>query len=210
MENHLMLRKDSIKKRVWISVVVPIFCFATLGNCGPDEKKLDEKYGRAQALFGANKRAEATKLLKEIYEAKSDFKDIAFVLGKAYYYDLKFQDAIRCFQDASSKDRENLVPLLWVIKSQFAAGIRDKSIFENIQSYVKRDAGNIELLFMNGRLLEEAGKTDQAIQSYNQIVMQTLPLALAHKRLAEIYKKANIPAKADFHRRKFENLRGND
>ncbi|TGK00828.1 hypothetical protein EHO59_12930 [Leptospira semungkisensis] len=153
-----------------------------------------------------NKRADATKLLKEIYDEKPGYRDVIFILGKAYYYDLKFPDAIRLFQEAWDKDPDNISALLWIIKTQFAAGIRDKAFLENIQTYAKHDPANIELLFINGRILEEAGKTDQAIQSYNQVIMQTLPLALSHKRLAEIYKKANIPQKASFHERKFENL----
>ncbi|WP_156860684.1 tetratricopeptide repeat protein [Leptospira fainei] len=205
MENTLVtsFRIRSRRVPIGLLIVASLFLF---NQCGPDEKKLEEKYNKAQGLFWANKRVEAAKLLKEVYDAKPDYKDVSFTLGRAYYFDMKFQDALKCFTEAYDKDRENLTPLLWIIKTQFAAGIRDKSLFDNIQSFAKRDAGNIELLFMNGRLLEESGKTDQAIQSYNQVVLQTLPLALAHKRLAEIYKKANITQKANFHQRKFENL----
>ncbi|WP_167882317.1 tetratricopeptide repeat protein [Leptospira langatensis] len=167
---------------------------------------MEEKYAKAMNLFWVNKRAEALKLLLEIYDKDSDYKDTLLVIGKINYYDLKFPEAKKYFEKLYDKNPENLNALLWIIKSQFAAGIRDKSIFENLQTFMKRDPNNLEVLYISGRLLEEAGKTDLAIQSYNQILLQIPQIAFAHKQLAEIYKKANLSEKADFHSNQFQAL----
>ncbi|WP_125169731.1 tetratricopeptide repeat protein [Leptospira saintgironsiae] len=157
-------------------------------------------------LFWVNKRSEALKILNEIHKEDPEYKDTLFVMGKINYYDLKFPEAKKYFEEIYNKNPENLTALLWILKCQFASGIRDQSIFENLQTFMKRDPSNLEALYIGGRILEEAGKTDLAIQNYSQMVLQTPQIALAHKQLSGIYKRANVAQKADFHFKQFQAL----
>ncbi|WP_125169467.1 tetratricopeptide repeat protein [Leptospira hartskeerlii] len=155
-------------------------------------------------LFWVNKRSEALKILNEIHKENPGYKDTLFVMGKINYYDLKFPEAKKYFEEIYDKDPENLTALLWILKCQFASGVRDQSVFENLQAFMKRDPNNLEALYIGGRLLEEAGKTDLAIQNYSQMILQTPQIALAHKQLSGIYKRANVAQKADFHFKQFQ------
>ncbi|TGK12904.1 hypothetical protein EHO60_03250 [Leptospira fletcheri] len=189
--------------------VVMLFILSFAG-CGTDSKKLEEKYNKGMTLFAKNDRAGAIKIFSEIYKEDPDYKDTLFNLGKLYYYELNFKEATKYFRELYKKDTDNLNVLLWVIKAQFAGKVRDKDFFDNLQFFSKRDNGNLEALMIGGMIMEEVGKTDLAIQHYNQIVMQTGQIALAHRHLATIYGKAKLSEKAAFHLKKFESLIGKD
>ncbi|TGK43534.1 tetratricopeptide repeat protein [Leptospira andrefontaineae] len=171
---------------------------------------MDKKYKQGLDLFLLNKRQEALKVFREIYSEDPNYKEIRLLIGKLLYYDRKFKESETIFKEAFEEDETNWNALNWIIKSQFASRPLSKEIVDNLHLYLSKESENPEVLFISGRLLEESQKTDQAIATYERIVSHRFKLALAHERLAEIYEKAKLGKKAEFHKNQYKLLSGRD
>ncbi|TGL79170.1 tetratricopeptide repeat protein [Leptospira yasudae] len=199
-------KKNSYRIRTAFSIV--LLCLLFSYDCGLSEKEMDVMYQRGVALFVANKREEALKVFKELYEEDEDYKDVKFVMGKLLYYNRKFKEAEELFQELSDEDPNNYNALGWLIKTQFAETPLKKDLAENLERFLSKDSENLEVLFISARILEETGKPDQAIIAYQKILSQTRMLAFAHRQLEYIYRKANLEKKAAFHNQKYLELTG--
>lgn len=176
--------------------------------CSGEEKELNERYTKALKQYEAKQRVDALKEFNLIYKLDPNFKETRILLGKLYYYDYKFQDAKKLFQEAYEKDSDNYNALLWMTKARFALKEKPDEILDNIQKYLTLDPSNIEALYIKGKLLENGGKIDLAILNFEQITYQTGKIALAHKSLSEIYQKAGLSQKAEYHKERYELLKG--
>ncbi|MCG6167175.1 tetratricopeptide repeat protein [Leptospira sp. FAT2] len=186
-----------------------ILCHSTiLLNCGLSEKEMDSMYQRGIALFVANQREEALKIFSELYKQDEDYKDVKLVTGKLLYYNRRFEEAEKIFQELSDDDSADYNALGWLIKAQFAGTPLKKELMENLQKFLSKDSENLEILFISARLLEETGKSDQAILAYQKIIAQTRMLAFSHRQLENIYRKAKLEKKAAYHNQKYLDLLG--
>ncbi|WP_241555947.1 tetratricopeptide repeat protein [Leptospira yasudae] len=178
-------------------------------NCSQDDKELKDRYTKALKEYESKQRVEALKDFYLVYKADPDYKETRILLGKLHYYDYKFAEAKRFFQEAYEKNSENYHALLWVIKVQFALKEKPETILENLQKYLALDPSNIEALYIKGKILENTGKIDLAILNFEQITYQAGKIALAHKSLNEIYQKVGLDKKAEYHKERYELLKEN-
>ncbi len=187
-------------------LIITILCISGY-FCSNENKELNDRYLNALRKYESGQRVEALKDLHIIYKSDPDYKETRILLGKLNYYEYKFEEAKKFFQEAYDKDSENYGALLWIAKTQFALKEKPEPILENIQKYLALDSSNIEALYIRGKILENTGKIDLAILNYQQITYQSDKLALAHKSLYEIFEKAGLSQKAEYHKERYQSLK---
>lgn len=192
--NKLDSKSLILQTRLSFFLLLTTFCLF-LSDCGPSEKEMEVMYQKGISLFIANKRDEALKVFKDLYKENENYKDVKFMLGKLLYYNRRFQDAEKIFQEISDKDDTDYNALGWLIKTQFAETPLKKDLTDNLEKYLSKNSENIEILFISARLLEETGKSDQAILAYQKIISQTQLIAFSHSQLKNIYSTAKLDKK---------------
>ncbi|WP_001037113.1 tetratricopeptide repeat protein [Leptospira interrogans] len=205
--NKLDSKSLILQTRLSFFLLLTTFCLF-LSDCGPSEKEMEVMYQKGISLFIANKRDEALKVFKDLYKENENYKDVKFMLGKLLYYNRRFQDAEKNFQEISDKDDTDYNALGWLIKTQFAETPLKKDLTDNLEKYLSKNSENIEILFISARLLEETGKSDQAILAYQKIISQTQLIAFSHSQLKNIYSTAKLDKKAAYHHQKYLDLMG--
>lgn len=189
--------------RIYFNFVLRLVCYffilISVFYCS-DDKDLEKKYNQALEYYSANKRQDAIDALKSIYSKDPEFRDSGFLLGKLYYYDLKFPEANHYFEEIRERNPEDLDALLWLIKTSFAQKKPPEKILEMTKEFLLKDSTQLEVLYIAGRMYESQNIMDKAIASYSKAVLVSSAVEFSHERLAEIYEKARIPEKAKFHR----------
>ncbi|TGK15079.1 hypothetical protein EHO62_16835 [Leptospira kmetyi] len=199
----LEMRKNGMK------IALCVLLIFSISYCSDEDKEIRDRYTKALQEYESRQRADSLKDFYIIYKSDPDYKETRILLGKLHYYDYKFSEAKKFFQEAYEKDSNNYNALLWVIKTQFALKEKPETILENLQKYLALDSSNIEALYIKGKILENTGKIDLAILNFEQITYQTGKIALAHKSLNEIYRKAGLDKKAEYHKERYELLKEN-
>ncbi|EQA38093.1 tetratricopeptide repeat protein [Leptospira inadai serovar Lyme str. 10] len=187
------------------AIIILIYCNSF--SCGGlDETEKKKLYLEAYKYYELNNRAEAERTFRRIYESDPSYQDTALFIGKIHYFNRDFKEAEKYFMEARELFPENLSPLLWLIKCQFAQQKDKTALKNNIQDYLKRDSENLDVLYIKGRISEEAGDLQTAILAYTQLKASSAKVALAYIRLSEIYKGDSFKTRREIYRKKIEAL----
>ena len=166
------------------------------GPFAPPPPEIRERLDRADALSRQRKWAEAIEEYKAVVKAQPDFPPAYFGLGMAYKQSDDVDAALRNFRGTLELDplhpgaRVEYARLLAFEKKDW-----EHAIYELRQAASLRRSGPIasELL---GRIYHELGRTDEAIQAYQDAERLGPPHPEALLDLGSLYEKKNQREKA--------------
>ncbi|WP_146036905.1 tetratricopeptide repeat protein [Leptospira inadai] len=167
--------------------------FLSLVGCGSMSSEEKRKtYTSAIESYKSNRIQEARQALERIYKDDPDFLDTALHLGKIYYYEKDFRNSEKILEEALESNPKNLNVWSVLLRCKYATA-KDTSSKEkllvSVEEFLRSDAENLDVLFIQGKLFEDLKRLDRAIMAYNQMRIVGRKTALAYARLSAIYSK---------------------
>ena len=127
------------------------------------------------------------------------FLPARIMLGKLLYYQHKLPEAGRQFESVLSREPHNIDGLLWMAKVDSRGPDRPswERAVQRLDTLLERDSSHVEAWYLKGTVLEQQGKIPESIAAYRSATKNGEYLALAHLRLAIVYRKAGLTDQAE-------------
>lgn len=188
-----------------ILVLILLFLF----HCDNSDQ-LEPLYLVAKRHYLEGKLAESMKEFQKLEDVENNYKDSKLYIGKIYFFQGNFEKASKEFEEASSTEYLKLNSLAWKIKSDYASSVDRSIVLKQITQYLEIDNGNLEILFIQGKIHLDSGSIQEAITSFERILMYEDRLGYAHRELSNIFERAKIKEKAEYHQKKASTLLDKD
>ncbi|TGL17384.1 hypothetical protein EHQ47_19510 [Leptospira bourretii] len=155
-------------------------------------------------VFGDLKNAELK--INKILNDESDNQKAIFLRAKILFYTGRISEAR---SNLASLDEETLSKTeVTLLKSRINLALNQKQTetIEDLTSIIKNEPLNLDALLLRGKLYEITGKIPEAIRDFQTVIQQTEKIRIAHISMANVYTKAKLIEKANYHTLHAKNL----
>lgn len=184
-----------------------IILILIISTCSKDKTSwVDQNYKESVAQFENGDLEKAKKGFLKNYEDYQEFNVVNLFLGKIYFYQGNFKKALEYFELLSESKEHQDIASQWLIKTRYILKHENSALLKEIEELNEKSLENIEILLIQSKILSELGKIEESINIYNKIIQNGYIIAIAHKDLSSIYKKAKINERYVFHNEMYATL----
>ena len=166
--------------------------------CGPDEVWLSEKRKQAQEHYQQRELDQAYAVAIEMLDRAPDDSTARILLVRIEYYRQNTEAAEKHAQALLDSNPDHYGALLWLARIWSNQEAKVADAMQLIERALRIETRSTEAWYLKGILHERQGQLADAITAYQAAAADNRP-ALVHLRLAELYKRADLAAKAETH-----------
>lgn len=190
-----------------VKLIIHTLVLLSLLSCKVS-KELEAQYKKASIYYANHELDKALVVLKKIEKESPGLYNTELLMGKIYYFQLEFKKAKTYFDLFCSENPQNLNGMHWQIKTEYLLGeMEAKTLLLLIGKYLMVDSNNMDILYIQGKTFLKLKKVNQALQSFQSILLNTKTLASTYHELSKIYEISGLENKANQYRRISEVLK---
>lgn len=172
------------------------FAFFAILFCSKNNHEVNELRKEAFKQFSDYKLDRAKELFEKSLEIESNHVPTLFMLGKIDYYQQNFTSSEINFEKLLTEKKCHPAGIYWLNKIRSLDESKRKEALKELQELSDILPNRWELIYSIGTVLEEEGRISEAIQLYQEAILEEKKLSPIYVRLEKIYEKAGYPEEA--------------
>lgn len=148
-------------------------------------------------VFGDLKNAELK--INKILTDESDNQKAIFLRAKILFYTGRISEARNAMTSLDEEILSKTEVMLLTSRINLALNQKQSETIDNLTAIIKNEPLNLDALLLRGKLYEITGKIPEAIRDFQTVIQQTEKIRIAHISIANVYTKAKLLEKANYH-----------
>lgn len=176
-------------------------------SCGRSELSQEDlaSFDKAQTLYTERKFDEARDLLMPLSEKYGDSPEVAVLLARIYFFTREFQKSESTLRELIGK-RDSPYASLWLGRVIASDPKRQEEAAEIFRSVLREDPENHAAHYYLGRCLENQGKIQEALLSYQRALAVEYQLSKIHLHMGTMFHSMKMEDRASKHFKRVEQL----
>ncbi len=158
--------------------------------CKINREELQKKYASAAKYYAQKEIDKSQKIYEEILKEERSSHAL-MMLGKLHYFKGRYIPSEKYFSEVLDSDKCNLGAMYWLGKIEIQTREKRGDALKKLETVLEKNVSVAEAAYLKGTIFESEGKTQQALQAYNQVIHEEEKIALAYMRIARIYERGN-------------------
>lgn len=170
--------------------------FLAVFFCSKNDQEVNELRKEAFKKFSDYKLERAKELFEKSLEIDSNHVPTLFMLGKIDYYKQDFTSSERNFEKLLNQRKCHPAGIYWLNKIRSLDATKRNEALKELLDLSSVLPNRWEVIYSLGTILEEEGRISDAIQLYQEAILEEKKLSTIYFRLERIYEKAGYPEEA--------------